>query len=119
MLSKEQIKSDLNYFTGSETFYQYYPNVIVTEGVQYLIENANCEWLVNLVHSYQIIEEVRKEVFQVFDLKCDLENFTGKVICTDGNENCLMEQNIPFTDFPLDKIRLYYTNKTLLLPSEY
>jgi hypothetical protein len=39
--------------------------------------------------------------------------------CDDGNGNAVYSKRIPFTDFPLDEISLYYCNKTILLPSEY
>lgn len=45
-------------------------------------------------------------------LSCDTE-------CDDGNGNAVYSKRIPFTDFPLEEISLYYCNKTILLPSEY
>jgi len=40
-------------------------------------------------------------------------------IADDGNGNELLRQAIPYTDFPLDEITLYLTERTLLLPGEY
>ena len=39
--------------------------------------------------------------------------------CDDGNGNIVFSKRIPFTDFPLSEITLYYVNNTILLPSEY
>jgi hypothetical protein len=49
---------------------------------------------------------------------------TALVICEDGNGNLLALQNIPYTDFPLDEIKLYVTNDdfngiVVMLTSEY
>jgi hypothetical protein len=52
-------------------------------------------------------------------LKVDLEKHTGVLTCDDGNGNIVYTEKVPFTDFPLPEITIWYTNRTLLLPSEY
>jgi hypothetical protein len=44
---------------------------------------------------------------------------TATLACDDGNGNIVFSKAIEFTDFPLLEIALYFTNKTILLPSEY
>jgi hypothetical protein len=44
---------------------------------------------------------------------------TATLTCDDRNGNIVFTKRIEFTDFPLEKITLYYANKTILLPSEY
>jgi hypothetical protein len=56
--------------------------------------------------------------FQVWTLKVK-DDRTAKPTCDDGNGNVVYSKPIPFTDFPLEEISLYYCNKTILLPSEY
>lgn len=116
---RQELRKELAFFTGSEKFYKVYPNLIITDGVKFLAERTEAFWLINLVFSYQTIAKVKKEPFQVYELKVDLNNKSSKMVCTDGNENVLYTQNIPFTTFPLESIKLYYTDGTLLLPSEY
>lgn len=41
------------------------------------------------------------------------------LVCDDGNDHIVFVKNIEFTDFPLEGITIYYTNKTILLPGEY
>jgi len=41
------------------------------------------------------------------------------LIRADGNGAAVLSKAIPFTDFPLDEIKFYVTNSTILLPSEY
>jgi hypothetical protein len=36
-----------------------------------------------------------------------------------GIGETVLSEAIPFTDFPLDEIKFYVTNSTILLPSEY
>ena len=49
--------------------------------------------------------------------------FTGSDIFTysvsDGNGGTIATETIAFTDFPLPELKLYVTNNTILLPSEY
>jgi hypothetical protein len=44
---------------------------------------------------------------------------TAVAIADDGNGNEILRQYIEVTDFPLDEITLFLTDRTLLLPSEY
>ena len=118
-LTPTQILNMLDGFIGSEEFYRIYPNVIITEGVKFLCEQAQCFWLIDCIYSYQTIEKVVVEPFQVVDLTVDLNKHTGLIVVTDGNDVELMRQELEYTDFPLSKIRLYYTDNTVLLPREY
>jgi hypothetical protein len=117
----KEIQSNLNQFSGSETFVRFGASIL-TEGVVYLCEAAESFWLIDIINSIRHKEEVRYSVlkdnyFQTFDLT--VKNGKGKVIVTDGNKNVLYTQNIPFTDFPLDKIILWRVDGTVMLPSEY
>ena len=50
------------------------------------------------------------------------QNFTGfeaEMIYSDGNDNILEKQGYKLIDFPLDELRLFFVNDTLMLPSEY
>lgn len=118
-LTPTQILNMLNGFIGSEHFYRMYPNVIITDGVKFLCEQAQCFWLIDCIYSYQTIKNVVIEPFQVIDLTVDLEKHTGLIVVTDGNDVELTRQELEYTDFPLPKIRLYYTDNTVLLPREY
>jgi hypothetical protein len=44
---------------------------------------------------------------------------TAVLACEDGNGQAVLSKDIPFTDFPLDEIKFYVINRTILLPSEY
>jgi hypothetical protein len=47
------------------------------------------------------------------------DNATGVVTCDDGNGRIVYEQTLSFTDFPEPRIKLYFCNGTISLPSEY
>ena len=65
------------------------------------------------------VSKLAGEEFCVWDLNLNDEGEGATLICTDGNENELYAEKIPFTDFPLKTIRFYFQNNTLFLPSEY
>jgi hypothetical protein len=113
--------SDLCQFTGTEYWYRHSLNrdVVYTEGVQYVADKGGAYWLIDAIAIAQRSEKtVSAEVFQVWTLKVR-EDRSASLVCDDGNDNIVYAQHIPFTDFPLDEIKLYFTDNTLLLPSEY
>lgn len=122
MKTKDEIENDLQYFYGSETWYRHQADMLYTEGVKFLADKCQCYWLIDLVYSYQHREKFSIEPFQVWEVKVDLEAQTAVVTATDGNDHLLAKQVIPYTDFPLEYIKLYYTESedwVLMLPSEY
>jgi hypothetical protein len=44
---------------------------------------------------------------------------TGVLTCDDSNGRVIFSKELEYTDFPLGGITLYFTNNTILLPSEY
>jgi hypothetical protein len=65
---------------------------------------AGAYWLMDLC-SYQ--RKLRQHVFQVWTLTVNPDDHTALAVCDDGNGKTLARQKIPFTDFPLDTIKLY------------
>lgn len=113
-------ESDLANFTGSENWYRHWlGKVLFTDGTKYVADQAGAYWLVDEVAINQTRPNVRAEEFQVWVLKVDLENRKGVLTCEDGDGNIVFTKKIEFTDFPLSEIRLYCTDNTILLPSEY
>lgn len=41
------------------------------------------------------------------------------MVCEDGNDNVVFSKEIPYTDFPLDAITLWFANSTIYLPNEH
>lgn len=49
----------------------------------------------------------------------DVTGYEAEIIYTDGNDTVLEKHGYRVTDFPLDELRLFFVNDTLMLPSEY
>ena len=97
---------------------RYYKNKVLkfqyTEGVYYLWNSCDSYWLLIAISSHN-----RKERFQVWELQKFNDNTALLTMKEDSVLPNIVEQKIPYTDFPLDKIKLYLIDGILLLPSEY
>ncbi|WP_036281383.1 DUF6876 family protein [Methylocystis sp. ATCC 49242] len=120
--------SDLAQFTGS--FYAYrhnlFPNYIYTDGVQYVAINGRAYWLIDEIvlsnafsHKDPKFHKLLNEAFQTWTLKTDLTKNTAILTTDDGNGNVLYTKDIRYMDFPLEEIKFFLVDNTLMLPSEY
>ena len=112
-----------NYFfgasNGSENLYRYsFTKFIYTDGIKALVQECKAYWLIDLIISHQIQVEVNKEPFQVWHLK-RVENDSFTITATDGNDNKVARQQIPFSDFPYDLATFWMVGTCLMLPNEY
>ncbi len=110
----------LAWFTGSETLTRHplFRKMVYTEGVAYIAEAAGAHWLVDAIGANQYDAFVKAEDFQVWQLYVSSDS-SADLKCGDGNGKCVFTQPISYTDFPEPGIKFYFTNGTLLLPSEY
>ena len=111
-----------NYFgssNGSENFYCHRPSLMLyTDGVKMMAERAEAYWLIDLIISHQCKKDVNNERFQVWELKRVKDN-VFKIDATDGNNNHVTNQKIPFSDFAYDQATIWLVDGCLMLPCEY
>lgn len=85
---------------------------------------AECFWLITDT-SVVAKSLMNRSEFVTIDFKRlseEKQDFTGyeaEIIYSDGNDNILEKQGYRTSDFPLDELRLFFVNDTLMLPSEY
>lgn len=124
-MDPKQLASQLAHFTGSESVARMgFPPVLATDGVQFLCENASCYWLVDVIASHQTSRQVAAEEFQVWTLTLSKSGSGAVIVADDGNGRKIASQRIPYTDFPLPKIKLFVQRSpgqspVVMLPSEY
>jgi hypothetical protein len=117
----ELIKSDLSQFNGSENWYRHgiNRNVLFTDGAKYIADEGGAYWLLDEIAIIQPHNKaVAAEEFQVWKLTVRPDR-TASLVCSDGNDHIVYTQHIPFTDFPIEEITLWFTNNTIYLPSEH
>lgn len=120
-MSKTLNPYELAQFTGSEHWYRHALNrkVLFTDGAKYVADHAGAYWLLDEIALIQPYDKrVAAEEFQVWKLKVNADQ-TAELICEDGNDNVVYTKRIPYTDFPGEGITLWFTDNTILLPSEY
>lgn len=126
MKTKKELLGLLPQFCGSETLQPYRLLNIkfsLTEGVAFLAKEAECFWLIDAIASYQ--PEIKKsgsqrlEEFQIWELTRQQECKFLLVCKEDSETPPAFQQEIEFSDFPLDEIKLWLSDGILLLPSEY
>ncbi len=119
--TKTLTQADLTQFTGTEQWYRHalVRDVLFTDGVKYVADNAGAYWLIDEIAFAQRSDaRVAAEEFQNWKLAVNADK-TAVLTCDDGNGDVVFTKRIEFTDFPLDEIALYFTNSVILLPSEY
>lgn len=119
-------KLDLSQFTGTSQWYPtIVPSITYTDGAKYVADTAGAYWLLDDIALYNTYEKtVQKEEFQVWKLAVNLEEKTGVLTCSDGGKNghkskVVFTKQIPFTDFPVSELVIWFTDNVILLPSEY
>ena len=118
--SLKNLEQDLAGFIGTQNYYRHsIGNFSYTDGVKYLADTANCYWLLDVIGSHILKPRIRKILFQVWELTVNENRNAVITMREDTNLPAVVEQKIPFTDFPLKKIKLYFIDDVLMLPSEY
>ncbi len=121
--SKQEILNQLQLYTGTEGYYRYLGGLLLTDGAKFVAEACGAYWLLDIICSVQTIPEVKNEDLQVCHLRKTGET-TAIFTIEDGDNNLVYQQEIPFTDFPLDQMTLWVCaqdqqKRIVMLPSEY
>ena len=120
-----KIKEELQHFSGTEMFFLIpTAKCRFTDGLKYLAEVGKCYWLItdtslfanSLIDKSYFITIDFKRLSDENQIK---EGCEAVIIYSDGNDNILKKQKYYSTDFPLDELRLFFVDNTLMLPSEY
>ena len=92
-----------------------------TDGVKIMAEVGGAYWLIDSIASYQGDKRLRGRRMQEFQLwELSVKNGAAVLTCrADSDEEPVITQEIEYTDFPLDYIRLFVEGGVLLLPSEH
>ncbi|WP_039726897.1 DUF6876 family protein [Leptolyngbya iicbica] len=115
-------EGELSQFTGTSQYYQHPLGVLITDGVHYMAERGRAYWLIDVIAIWQlhprIYQDPMLQQIQFWTLTVN-DDRSAQLICERDSEDIVVTQRIPFTDFPLKKLRLYFQDGVILLPSEY
>lgn len=124
-----ELYKNLAHFTGTDAYHRFsfvFPNVVLTDGAEYLARSAGAYWLMDAIACY-LPRIPASEGFAVANFK--VENRSGVLLIDNGHDGTdemrviYAHQDVTFTDFPLPSITLYVGRQddlwVILLPSEY
>ena len=110
----------LSQFTGSEHWYRHglVRDILFTDGAKYVADQGGGYWLLDEIALAQRSQKrVAAEEFQVWKLAVKPDR-TAILACEDGNGRTVFEKAIEYTDFPAERVELWFENNTIYLPSE-
>lgn len=127
LISTLELQAGLAKFQGFQTRYSYilgpFTLGLYTEGVRWLVDNADCGWLLNTILSEQNDPHnaIRKEPFQVWTLTVSAQR-TAMLTAADGKGQVLMEMAVSSVELPVSNtlfwVKYIDQGPILLLPSE-
>jgi hypothetical protein len=101
---------NLSNFHGTENYpFEY------TDGVKYVAESGKADWLLDAIASWQKKLDSSQIQFWMLIVNSDK---SAVLTCEQDNESVITQQ-IPFTDFPFSEVTLWLCDGVLLLSSEY
>lgn len=120
-LNAEELLSNLGQFIGTERYFRILPTFVVTDGVKYLMDQADCYWLPQLYGLHLASVDFNDNPLTI--LKLRRMGRGAKIAIEDGNSAVLEWQTLDYTDFPFDEFTLYACwggeYWVCMLPSEY
>ena len=119
-------QANLSQFTGTVNYTRFMGNLLLTDGVMFLVKNG-AGWILDIIASVRCLPKIRNEEKEFWTLKVDLEQHSAVITATDGDKGDgpiqLYRQVIEYTDFPLKELKLYVIEdgpyKVVMLPTEY
>ena len=123
-MNAQQIQADLAYFKGTTIYYKHMlpgkPRILITEGCNYVRQKCHAYWLFDAILSYQEDNKLKDVRFQIWELQLQEKDLTWLLTCkVDKGQPPIIKQEIPYSDFPLQKITIWVIGGIALLPSEY
>lgn len=123
-MESKQLLSELQKFSGTEHYYtSTFKKLLLTDGIHYLREQANCYWLIDIVESVQHLNNIKhNDAFIVWKIEKHKDSDKATVTAwndTPYSSDILYKQEIAYTDFPLEELEFYQCGNVLLLKSEY
>jgi hypothetical protein len=103
MITAQEIQTRLNTFHGSQSYFECVnPNFLMSEGVNYLVEAAECNWLIESLTLNNIGAFGKRPAF--LDLKKADNQWTLSI--TDADGKVRVTEPVSCCTFPLPEIKL-------------
>jgi len=100
--------AELDNFTGTGHYFrQPLTDLLITDGVKFLRDNADCQWLIDQIGLAQKLEVIRNDpmlqILQFWELK-SIGDRKAVLSCLRDEGDIAYSTLIEFTDFPFDTV---------------
>ena len=68
MISPEELQQSLKHFTSTDNYYRHLLSIRHTDGIQYLAQEAQCYWLIDVIASHQTKKLLADQMLKDFQL---------------------------------------------------
>ena len=129
MKTVQELQEGLRDFYGTEAYHRFsmlFRNHVLTDGVKWLCENAECFWLVDAIASYhaKCMKDKSLQGIQFWRFKGDPVSKTGTLTCERDENDIVITQNFEYQSFPMTEQKFYVKPDgnglwVIMLPSEY
>jgi len=128
MKTAAEMNEGLRNFYGTENWYRFsplFPRMLLTDGVKWLADNAECYWLLDVIGSHQpkALKDKKLRDIQFWTLTVHPDH-SATVICERDSGDVAIKQEIENTGFPLPEMKLWVEpmgdgQYCIILPSEH
>lgn len=123
-MTETAIRRELKKYHGTSEYHKHLfpgrPPILITDGCRFIRDTCNAYWLFDAILIYQGSKALKSVVFQVWELRRLKKDLSWQLTCReDTGRRPLIIQNIEFSDFPLEYIKIWVIDRVALLPSEY
>ena len=114
-------KADLDQFSGTMQYHRSsFGKLNLTDGIDFLRNEANCYWLIDIIESVQHLPTVKaNNSFLVWRIEIDEDESWKVSAWNDIPGECVYIQEGSNTDFPFKEFEFYQEGDVLLLKSEH
>jgi hypothetical protein len=111
-MTKEDIEKQLPHFYGTNGYHLFnglFRRHVATDGAKFVADSCNAFWLLEAIASYhaECMADPMLQGIQFWKFKLNDDKESGVLTCERDTDDVAIRQEIPYTDFPLDEIRLW------------
>ncbi len=114
----EEIAEKLREFTKNFVLFQIEDPVCYTEGVQYLVEHCDADWLLESIAVAQQLPAVAEELMQEWKVQRREDGKAVTLTCMNWDGRIILTVEVSRGDFPLAEVSLSVCDRVIRLPSE-
>ena len=116
--SPEEIAQELLGFRKNFVLFQLEDPICYTEGIQYLVEHCDADWLLEHIAVAQQLPAVAEETLQDWKVQRHGDGAMATLTCKNWDGRVILTVEVSCAEFPLEEVLLSVCDRVIRLPSE-